>query len=125
MERIPRVLVVDDELYIRTTLAAILQQEGFEALIAEDGEDAVSKATEWRPDLVLSDIIMPVMDGIASAILISRLLPDCKIVLLSGHGIAYDLLRSARERGYEFDVLLKPIPPADLIEHLHNVLRQC
>ncbi len=124
MDRKPRLLVVDDEIHIRTTLEAVLRQEDFDVETASGGNEAVAKATAWRPDLVLSDVVMPDLDGIAAAILISESVPDCRIVLLSGHGVVHDLLQSARERGYEFDVLLKPIHPLALVEHLRRVLRR-
>lgn len=124
MERKVRVLVVDDEVHIRATLEAILRQEGFDVATAGGGEDAVSLARTWHPDLVLSDVVMPDMDGVATSILISELLPGCRIVLLSGHAVVHDLMKTARERGFEFDVLLKPIHPPELIQHLRQVLRR-
>ena len=123
LERKPRVLVVDDEIHIRATLAAILNQEGFEARAVAGGGEAIAKAREWQPDLVLSDVIMPDMDGVTASIRILQFLPNCRIVLLSGHGMVHDLMRGARERGYEFDVLLKPMHPTELIEHLRTLLR--
>ena len=115
-------LVVDDETYIRTTLAAILRQEGFEVETASGGHEAVAKATAWQPDLVLSDVVMPDLDGIAASIVIAERLPDCRIVLLSGHGVVHDLLERARARGHQFELLLKPIHPLALIEHLRMLL---
>lgn len=116
--------MVDDETTIRTTLEAIFIQEGFDVVTASGGEDAVSKAKTWGPDLVLSDVVMPDMDGVAASILISESLPHCKIVLLSGHAVVADLMKMARARGYDFDVLMKPIHPLELIEHVRTVLQR-
>lgn len=124
MDRKPRVLVVDDEMHIRTTLAAVLRQEGFDVEAASDGNEAVSKAIGWQPDLVLSDVVMPDMDGVAASMRIVDSQPGCQVVLLSGHAVVHDLLEMARERGYEFEVLLKPIHPLALIEHLRVMLRR-
>ena len=119
-----RVLVVDDELQITKTLGAILDGEGFDVATANSGEDAVLKAQEWHPDLVLSDVVMPGMDGVEAAIQICNLLPGCKIVLLSGYAVVHDLTKTAKACGYEFDVLEKPIHPLDLIRYLRMVLSQ-
>lgn len=117
-----RVLVVDDEIQITRTLEAILRGEGFDVATASSGEDAVLAAQGWHPDLVLSDVVMPGMDGVEAAIQISNSLPGCKIVLLSGYAVVYDLTKTARARGYEFDVIEKPIHPQNLIQHLRLVL---
>lgn len=59
-----RVLVVDDEFPIARALGEILNREIYQVMIAMTGEEAVRRTTEWRLDLVLSDILMPGMDGI-------------------------------------------------------------
>lgn len=122
-ERKPRVLVADDEAYITVTLQAILKLEGFDVAIAEGGEEAVRKAREWEPDLVLSDVFMPDLDGIAAGMRIVEFLPACKVVLFSGHAVVHDLLEAARARGYQFEVLLKPIHPVELIAYLRGILK--
>lgn len=120
----PRVLVVDDEASIAQTLQAILNQEGFEVATAFRGEEAVSAAREWQPDLVLSDVVMPGMSGIEAAIQISEALPRCRIVLISGQGMVHDMMETARAQGYDFDLLMKPMHPRELIEYLRRVLSQ-
>src|SRR5262249_60148490 len=80
----PVVLVVDDERVIADTLATILNQNGFEASAVYTGTDAVERAVASRPDLVISDVIMPDMNGIEAAIKIRQVLPGCKILLFSG-----------------------------------------
>lgn len=121
-DRRPRVLIADDESTIAATLRAILSLEGFDVVTAANGEEAVRKAREWRPDLLLSDVVMPGMDGVTASIEIRKFLPDCKVVLLSAHPMASESIRAARERGYDFEVMLKPIHPVELIEHLRKIL---
>jgi CheY-like chemotaxis protein len=77
----PRVLVVDDERVIADTLSIILNQNGFDASAVYTGTAAVDKAKETKPELVISDVIMPDMNGIEAAIQIRQLLPGCKILL--------------------------------------------
>ena len=64
----PRVLVVDDERVIADTLAIILNQNGFDASAVYTGTAAVDRARETKPDLIISDVIMPDMNGIEAAI---------------------------------------------------------
>lgn len=64
-DEVPEILVVDDERSIRDGLKAVLTAEGFSARTARDGEDALAKFSERRPDLVLLDVMMPKMNGFA------------------------------------------------------------
>lgn len=114
----PRVLVVDDERVIADTLAIILNQHGFEASAVYTGTAAVERAKSVRPDLVISDVIMPDMNGIEAAIHIRKFLPGCKILLFSGQAATADLLENARAQGHEFEILAKPVHPQDLLAKL-------
>ena len=114
----PRVLVVDDERVIADTLSIILNQNGFDASAVYTGTAAVDKAKETKPELVISDVIMPDMNGIEAAIQIRQLLPGCKILLFSGQAATADLLEKARAQGHEFDILAKPVHPQDLLAKL-------
>src|SRR5690242_18904887 len=115
-----KVLVVDDERVIADTLAIILNQHGFEAAAVYTGTAAVEKAKEVKPDLVISDVIMPDMNGIEAAIHIRAFLPACKILLFSGQAATADLLESARAQGHEFEILAKPVHPQDLLAKLRG-----
>jgi DNA-binding response OmpR family regulator len=114
----PRVLVADDERVIADTLAMILNQSGFQARAAYTGEKALEMASEFKPDMLISDVIMAGLNGIDAAIKIRELLPSIKILLFSGQAATADLLEKARERGYEFEILAKPVHPQDLLARL-------
>jgi CheY-like chemotaxis protein len=116
----PRVLVVDDERVIADTLAIILNQAGFEAAAVYTGTEAVERARKEKPDLVISDVIMPDMNGIEAAIRIRQMLPGCKILLFSGQAATADLLEKARLQGHEFEILAKPVHPQDLLAKLRG-----
>ena len=118
-----RLLVADDEVLIADTLKQILTQAGFQVMAVYGGQAAVQAASEWRPDLFVSDVMMPDLDGIEAAIQITQCLPNCKILLVSGHAVVHDLASHARERGYDFPVLLKPVHPVDLIERIKIALQ--
>ncbi len=115
-----RVLVVDDEHVIADTLAKILDLNGYEASAVYTGTAAVESARALQPDLIISDVIMPDMDGIQAAIRIRSFLPNCKILLFSGQAATADLLENARAQGHEFEILGKPVHPSDLLAKLRG-----
>jgi DNA-binding response OmpR family regulator len=114
----PKVLVVDDERVIADTLAMILNQSGFDARAVYSGEKAVEMASTFAPDMLITDVIMADLNGIDAAIMIRALLPGIKILLFSGQAATADLLEKARGRGYEFEILAKPVHPQDLLSRL-------
>ena len=114
----PRVLVVDDEQVIADTLAKILDLNGYDASAVYTGTAAVESARSLKPDLMISDVIMPDMNGIEAAISIRGFLPACKILLFSGQAATADLLENARAQGHEFEILAKPVHPSDLLAKL-------
>jgi CheY-like chemotaxis protein len=111
---------VDDEHVIADTLATILNRAGFNASAAYTGSQAVERARAEKPDLIISDVMMPDMNGIEAAILIREFLPGCKVLLFSGQAATADLLENARARGYEFEILAKPVHPQDLLAKLRH-----
>ena len=115
-----RVLVADDEQVIANTLAIILNQAGFEARAVYSGEGAVESLDEFKPDMLISDVIMTGMTGIEAAIKVRARLPNCKILLFSGQAATADLLEKARAQGHEFEILAKPVHPTDLLAKLRS-----
>jgi len=116
----PRILVVDDEKLIADTIVQILNRNGFIAEAAYSGQEAIDKAGRHCPELVLSDVLMPEIDGVEAAIAIRELCPDARIVLFSGQAATVEILARARERGHAFELLPKPIHPTELIKHLRE-----
>ncbi len=112
------VLIVDDEPCIADTLSAILRQFGYQARAAYDAAGALAACESNTPDLVISDVAMPGMNGIELAIRLRRCYPGCKILLFSGTASTTDLLESARSQGYDFELMAKPVHPSDLLAKL-------
>ena len=119
--RSKRVLVVDDERVIADTLATILRGSGYEAIVAYNAEDGLRQCAAAKPQLVLADVVMPGMNGIEMAVHIQDRYPGCKVVLISGQASISDLLEDARRRGYDFELLAKPIHPEDLLARLATI----
>lgn len=115
-----RVLVVDDEPTISETLVEIFNGEGFDAAAASNGDSALSSAETFSPDVIISDVVMPGMNGVELGIRIRKLLPKCRIILFSGQTATVDLLQDARTQGHEFEIVPKPIKPQTLI----SIIRQ-
>src|ERR1700761_5582374 len=116
----PKVLVADDERVIADTLSMILNQSGFEARAVYSGEKALELAASFQPDMLISDVIMADLNGIDAAIRIRALLPSIKILLFSGQAATADLLEKAPAKGYEFEILAKPVHPQDLLSRLRQ-----
>jgi len=119
-----KVLVADDERVIADTLALILKQNGFEATAVYSGEEAIETAKTFQPDVLISDVVMFGLNGIDAAIEIRKILPNCKVLLLSGQSSTADLLDEASGRGHDFEILAKPIPPSDILARLGELINR-
>jgi CheY-like chemotaxis protein len=108
-----RILIVDDDASIRTLLAEYLDLEGFEVRSAANGREALDVLRAWRPDLILLDLEMPVMDGQAFR-LAQRRLPaaaDVPVVLFSGNENLLDQVEALGAAG----ILPKGCQPDELV----------
>lgn len=110
-----KIIVVDDEPVIADTLVNILTGEGYNAISASDGKSAIEWAMKFKPDVVVSDVIMPGLSGIDTAKAILKQLPTCRVILFSGQAASVDLVARARREGYGFEVLAKPVDPDVLL----------
>ncbi len=115
-----RVLVVDDEYLITDTICAILNDNGFDAVGAYSGSDAVSTAQRVRPDIVLSDVLMPRMSGVELGIHLRREFPEIKIFLFSGQAATSAMIHRAEAEGHYFELFPKPIHPDELLHRLRG-----
>ncbi len=113
-----RVLLVDDERLYVESLAKVLRRRGFEVMTAFSGESAVTLAGEQEPDVVVLDLRMPEMDGVATFTAIRRVLPHVPVIMLTGHA-DLDRASEALHRGVT-DVLLKPCPVDVLVPAIEN-----
>ena len=118
----PFILVVDDEKRIADTLVLILDSEGYVAEAAYEGSTALEICRSKVPDLVLSDVVMPEMNGIELAITIRHQFRDCHILLFSGQADTMELLADAKRRGYNFELLAKPLHPEELVARIRELV---
>jgi len=97
-----RILIVDDEESIRTSLSGILKDEGFNVSLAGDGAEAIDKVNKEMPDLVLLDIWLPGIDGIEVLKILKDLCPKLGVIMISGHGTVETAVSATRLGAYDF-----------------------
>ncbi len=97
-----RVLIVDDEADSREALAELTQHWGYDVQTASDGTEALRRAIEWHPDVILTDLVMPNMDGLWLLRALRAELPDCPVVLLTGRGTIQTAVQAIREGAFDF-----------------------
>jgi len=117
-----RVFVVDDEPVITWTMGMVLRQHGFDARSFALPMEALNASHEAAPDLLITDVMMPLLSGIELAIQMREHCPDCKVLLFSGQPATSQMLESARANGHEFEALAKPVHPTELITKIRTVM---
>jgi CheY-like chemotaxis protein len=118
-----RILVIDDEVQIRTMLRQLLERSGYDVADAPDGNVAMKLHREEPADLIITDIIMPSKDGIETVCELTRAFPEVKIIAMSGGGSlsAEEYLDMAKRLGAN-RTLTKPIEKEDLLEAIRELL---
>lgn len=115
-----KILVIDDQRPIRSTLKDILEMEGHTVSLAEDGAKGVETFTVEKPDLVLTDIKMPVMDGMEVLAKIMETKADCPVIMISGHGDIDTAVECIKRGAYDF--IQKPLDLNRLLITVKNAL---
>jgi len=118
----PRILLVDDEVAFANNLLKLLSKRGYDVVVEYNGADAVSVVGDKEFDVIILDMKMPGMDGIATLKEIKKKAPLVEVVILTGHG--------SIESGIEgmqlgaFDFLMKPVRIDDLQEKVSEAYRR-
>jgi DNA-binding NtrC family response regulator len=113
--------VVDDEEVIATTLALILNRSGFEAVAFTQPIEALRAAEQRCPDFLITDVSMPLLNGIDLGIQFKAIHPRCKVLLFSGAHSTGPLLADAHQKGFQFSILAKPVHPTELLAKLKQL----
>src|SRR5437879_11007740 len=117
-----RVLVVDDEQSLRKVLAATLQREGYEVQVASDGEEALGALDRDGADVVVTDLVMPKMDGLSLLRKVVSSHPDVPVIVVTAHG-RIDSAVEAMKAG-AFDFVTKHFENAELKSIIAKAARQ-
>lgn len=107
------ILIVDDEMIVRRSLAEILRLEGFHVQTAPSGEEAIQILQEQTIDLVFLDLKMPGIGGLAVMRFVKEKQPNCQIILLTAHGSLESAIEAIRSGAQDY--LLKPSSPEQII----------
>lgn len=120
----PKILVVDDEEDVVTFIKRALILEGMEVVTAFDGLNALDTALEEEPDLIILDIMMPIMNGyeVCARLRVEDKTKDVPIILLSS-AYTTDTVRQAKLAGGS-GYIAKPFTPAELVSEIRNLLPQ-
>lgn len=116
-----KILIVDDDKNICELLRLYIEKEGFETKIANDGREALDTFSTWNPDLVLLDIMLPVLDGWQVCREI-RKTSECPIIMLTAKGEVFDKVLGL-ELGAD-DYVVKPFESKEIVARINAVLRR-
>lgn len=111
-----RLLIVDDEHVVAESLAAIFRIAGHESYFATSPANGLALARRVQPQLLITDVVMPGETGIELAIKVQKVLPGCKVLLMSGQAETSNLLEDAERHGCHFEIVAKPVLPTDLLK---------
>ena len=118
-----RILVIDDDAAVRATICDMLEEAGYTVAEAAHGEDGLARLRAEPAELVVTDILMPEKEGIETIKEVRQLLPDMKIVAISGGGATNNLtfLQLAKQLGAD-STLAKPIQFNELVQTVRSLL---
>ena len=117
----PKVLVIDDDPQLRTLVARLLTQEGFEAHTAADADEAIVALEAVSPDLILLDVMLPRTDGI-DLLADIRTRSSVPVIMLTGRGDEADRILGLRSGADDY--VVKPFSPGELTARIESVLRR-
>src|SRR5262245_40631092 len=107
-----RILVADDQAASRTGLRALLARWGYEVEEAANGREALERAMNWTPAVVIADLVMPELDGMELLKQLQQEVPFASVIMLTGHGSIETAVTAVKNGAYDY--LTKPVDPARL-----------
>ena len=118
-QKVPKLLVVDDETGWRDLFSYELPPKGYDVIVADSGPDAIEKAKKEIFDLIITDIKMPGMDGVETFVAIRKIQPNVKVILMTGHALE-DRVREGLKfkdttclrKPFELDLMIQTIQQA-------------
>ncbi len=119
-----KIVLAEDESHIARLITFKLEREGYEVIWADDGEKALNSIKSSKPDLIILDIMMPVMDGyeVLEKVKEEEQLKAIPVIMLTAKGQEQDILKGFNS-GIE-DYIVKPFRPAELVARIRNVLKE-
>lgn len=109
-------LVVDDEHIVSLTLSHIFTAAGYDTRAVQSAEEGLALIERWPPHLAVIDVCLPCMNGVEFAIQLTTICSDCRFLLFSGQPDTSAILDTAAARGYDLEVMPKPVQPTVLLQ---------
>lgn len=116
-----KVLLVDDEQELATTLCERIEMRGLDAAVAFNGQQALEALKKWVPDVMVLDLRMPGIDGMEVLERVKKQIPQIQVIILTGHGSEKDE-EQARRLG-AFDYFQKPVDVETLVQKIRKAYR--
>ncbi len=119
-----KILIIEDDAEVRTLIQRLLEKEGYDVQVAENGVDGIEAFRAGSPDVVITDLLMPRQDGIETIKEIRGIDAETKILAISGGGLPYSPkthLKRARDVGAQ-ETLAKPFAPSDLLNAVSRLV---
>ena len=120
MSEKPKILIVDDEMIMRDSLKAWLEEDNFEAVTAENGMQALEFLEKEKLEAILLDIKMPGMDGITLLKKVKEKYEDIPVVMITAHATIENAVESMKEGAYDY--IMKPFPPEKVSYLLRRII---
>ncbi len=117
-----KVLIVEDDSLVVNIVSYLLEKEGFNVVVAKDGNEGAEALESEKPDLILMDIILPYKSGLEVTSLAKQKLPNTPIIVISSLGLIDQTIKEAMDLGVSA-VVSKPFSPDDLINKIKSVLQ--
>lgn len=114
------ILLAEDDCFVRDATVAILEYGGYRVITAENGQDAVRLFKENRVDMLLMDVMMPVMNGVEAYRMIRETSPEIRVLFTSGY--TAEVLDREMIEAKDVRLLHKPIPPDTLLKAVREIL---
>src|SRR5436189_4606235 len=118
----PTILIVDDEPGVRSALGGVLRDEGYAVEAVGSGEECLERVTRGGPDLIMLDVWLPGMDGLATFARLRERQIDAQVVIISGHGNIESAVRAIKMGAFDF--IEKPLSLEMTVHVVRNALRQ-
>ena len=117
-----RILVVDDDLPLRRVLGKILTTAGYEVMLVEDGKTAIEMAKQEKPDVVITDALMPRMHGFLVCKALKAFESPPKVIVLTAVYTQLNHRREVREKYGADDLIIKPFAVSELLDSIEKQL---
>lgn len=115
------ILIIEDDLLMRSLCKEILEQAGYDVLVACNGSEGLKLLGQTSVDLVITDVFMPVRDGLEVIMTLHREKPTIPIIAFTGNAVGRDFLNAAKHLGAR-DTIAKPFSATDLIQAVQQQL---